>query len=177
MKRKLVLIAVVIVLVCALVPPLVASSRSSGGRRRDFHIRARQYAYDPPVITVDKGDEVHIRLSSLDVTHGFFLEGHDIDGLIESGKTGFKVRHPSKGKEFSPVEEIVFIANRPGKYRYRCSHTCGTLHPFMQGEMIVRPNYPYLAAVGGAVGILIAAFVVLFLGAPRRQPEQLPAEN
>jgi plastocyanin len=173
-KPKLVVIAVGIVLVCALIPPLAASSRS-GGRRRDFHIRARQYAYDPPVITVDKGDEIHIRLSSLDVTHGFFLEGHDIDCLIEPGKTGFKMRHPSKEKEFSPVEEIVFTASRPGKYRYRCSHTCGTLHPFMQGEMIVRPNYPFLAAVGGAVGVLIATFVVLFLGAPRRRPEQLPA--
>ena len=62
------------------------------------------------------------------------------------------------------AKEIVFTADRPGKYRYRCSHTCGTLHPFMQGELIVRPNYPFAAGVGGAVGILISSFVVLFLG-------------
>ena len=164
MKLKPVLLGLGIIHVCALVPPLVASRLTGEGRRRDFDIKARQYAYDPPRIVVDKGDEVHIRLSSLDVVHGFFLEGHDIDALIESGKLEFKVRRPSKEEKFRPTREIVFVADRPGKYRYRCSHTCGTLHPFMQGEMIVRPNYAFLAAVGGTVGIFLATFVVLFLG-------------
>ena len=94
--------------------------------------------------------------------HGFFLEGHDIDAQIEPGVQGFKLRHPSEGREFADVNEIVFTADHPGKFRYRCSHTCGTMHPFMQGEMIVNPNYPFLAGTGGAVGMLISAVIAMF---------------
>ena len=162
MKAKSWILVIIIVIVCAAVPPLMAS-KNSGGDLKSFDITARQYAYNPPIIRVNKGDEVHITLSSLDVVHGFYLEGYDIDCEIEPGKTGFKMRHPSEGKEFKPVEEIVFIANRTGKFRYRCSHTCGSMHPFMLGEMIVLPNYPYLAGIGGAVGILFSFFLVFFL--------------
>ncbi len=168
MKARLVILGIVIVLVCALIPPLVASS-SSGGKKREFFIKARQYAYDPPRITVNKGDEVRIRLASLDVMHGFFLEGHDIDALIEPGVRKFKLRHPSEGKEFTDVNEVAFTAEHTGKFRYRCSHTCGTLHPFMQGELIVRPNYPFLAASGGAVGVFISTLLVVFLAGKKRK--------
>ena len=162
MKLKLVFLVVFITGICAAIPVFLFSS-GSGGARKDFNIKARRYAYEPPRIIVQKGDEVHIKLSSLDVIHGFFLEGHDIDSLIEPGKVDFKIRHPSKGDEFTTVEEIVFTADSPGKYRYRCSHTCGTMHPFMQGELIVEPNYPFLAGMGGGVGIFLSAFVTMFL--------------
>lgn len=172
-RLKRMLIAWGIVLVCAFIPVLAASF-VSGGERRDFSIKARQYAFDPPRIIVTKGDEVHIRLSSSDVIHGFYLEGHDIDALIEPNKPEFKLRHPSEGKEFISVEEIVFTADRPGKFRFRCSRTCGTLHPFMQGELIVRPNYPFLASVGAAVGVCIAMFVMLFLEGKRKVTADVP---
>jgi heme/copper-type cytochrome/quinol oxidase subunit 2 len=161
MKSKLILICVLIVLVCAIIPLLVANS--SGPETKEFYIKARQYAYEPAKITVNKGDEVHIKLASLDVVHGFFLEGHDIDAQIEPGIQKFKLRHPSQGREFADVNEIVFTADHPGKFRFRCSHTCGTMHPFMQGEMIVNPNYPFLAGTGGAVGILISAVIAMFV--------------
>ncbi len=152
MQAKLIAMALLIVLGCALIPPLLASS-VSGGERRDFEIKARQYALDPSRIAVNRGDKVHIRPKSLDVTHGFYLEGHDLDAMIEPGKAGFKMRHPSEGKEYARVEEIVFVAERAGKFRYRCSQTCGFLHPFMQGEMIVRPNTLFPAAVGLVVAL------------------------
>jgi hypothetical protein len=59
---------------------------------------------------------------------------------------------------------MVFRADRFGKYRYRCSVTCGTLHPFMQGELIVEPNYPYRAGMGAAAGILLAGLLLMFTG-------------
>ena len=172
MEAKLAIPALSIVVCCAVIAVLIAPG-GSGGERKEFHIKARQYAYDPPTITVDKGDEIHIRLSSLDVIHGFFLEGHDIDALIEPGKREFKLRHPSQGKEYSSTKEIVFTADRPGKFRYRCSHTCGTLHPFMQGELVVRPNYPFVASLGGAVGIFISSFVVWFLKRKNSEEPQI----
>lgn len=163
MKVKHLAIGFVVVLTTTVIPPLVASFSIGDGQKREFYIKARQYAYDPPKIIVNKGDQVHIRLASLDVVHGFFLEGHDIDALIEPGVRQFKMRHPSDGGEFVDVNEIVFTAEYPGKFRYRCSHTCGTMHPFMQGELIVRPNYPFLAGVGGATGTLISAFLMMFI--------------
>lgn len=175
MNSRLVFACVLIVPVCAVIPLLVANS-SEGGAKKEFYITARQYAYDPPRITVNKGDEVHIRLASLDVIHGFFLEGHDIDAQIEPGVRKFKFRHPSETREFTEVDEIVFTATRTGKFRYRCSHTCGTLHPFMQGELIVKPNYPFLAGAGGATGILISACLMLFLNARKDKPG-MPAEE
>ena len=178
-KRFYVVLAVGIVGLCAIVPVFTASS-GTDPKVREFYIKARQYAYDPPRIIVNQGDEVHIRLTSLDVTHGFFLEGHDIDALIESGAIvedkwpKFKMRHPSQGKEYTEVEEIVFTAEKSGKFRYRCSHTCGSMHPFMQGELIVGPNKAYLAGMGATVGLVIAAFTIMFLHAwlPPRESQE-----
>lgn len=171
MKLKLIILVLGIMVVCALIPAVIASLMAEANAgRKDFDIKARQYSFDPPRIIVNKGDEIHIRLASLDVLHGFFLEGHDINALIEPGKQGFKLRHPSKGEDYADAEEIVFTANRTGKFRYRCSHTCGAMHPFMQGEMIVKPNYPFLASVGGAGGLLIAMFAALFIMAKSREP-------
>jgi hypothetical protein len=39
----------------------------------------------------------------------------------------------------------------------------------MQGELIVRPNYPFLAASGGTVGVLISTLLVIFLAGKKRK--------
>jgi hypothetical protein len=160
--------AVFIVLACAAVFILVPGGGQTGGGVRRFEISARQYAYDPPRIVVNRGDEVHIRLASGDVVHGFFMEGHDLDAFIYPGRLLFNLRRTSLAGTYVPVEEMVFKAERCGKYRYRCSVTCGTLHPFMQGEMIVEPNHPYRAGMGAAAGLLLAGFFLMFSG--RREP-------
>lgn len=167
MNAKHLVVGMLVIFITAAIPPLVASFSVGEGQTRTFAIKARQYAYDPPRITVNKGDEVHIRLVSLDVVHGFYLEGYDIDARVEPGVRHFKLRHPSEGKTFTDVNEIVFTADRPGKFRYRCSHTCGTMHPFMQGELIVQPNYPYLAGAGGVAGVLIVACLMMFVNGKR----------
>ena len=163
-----------IVLVCALIPLLLVPNLSGQGQRRDVHIRAQQYTYTPHRIVVDQGDEIHLRLASKDVVHGFYLEGHDIEAVIYPGRLKFNLRHPSIDERYSPTEEITFIAARPGKFRYRCSVTCGTLHPFMLGEMIVRPNYAFLSGSGATVGLFLAAFIVMFRIARQPGPEKAP---
>jgi heme/copper-type cytochrome/quinol oxidase subunit 2 len=120
---------------------------------REVVIGARQYAYDPPVIHVAAGDTLSIRLVSLDVVHGLYFEGHDLDARIYPQQKTFLVRHPSTGEEWSEVDRVTLIAGRPGKYRYRCSHTCGSMHPFMQGELVVEPNLPFRGGIGALVGL------------------------
>lgn len=107
---------------------------------RHITIEAHKYGYTPSVIKVNKGDRVVVRFKARDVTHGFFLEGYDIDAKARPEMPAFWLRRPSRGNEFETVDEISFVAEREGKFRYRCSQTCGYMHPFMQGELIVEPN-------------------------------------
>lgn len=141
-------------------------------QERSFVITAHKYAYDPPVLQVNRGDRVSIRLVAQDVTHGFYLEGYDLDAKARPENDTFWVRWPSRGKEgeYKEVKEISFVANHTGKFRYRCSITCGYMHPFMQGELIVRPNYLYSTSVG----LLLALAVALLLNFRRSPPKGRP---
>lgn len=128
---------------------------------RHISIKARQYAYEPAKLEVNKGDTLHIRLTSLDVVHGFYLEGYDTDAEIFPGKKMFKVRKLSEGYYWRDTDELTIVADKSGKFRYRCSHTCGSMHPFMQGELIVAPNQPYIAGIGIFTGFFIGLLLML----------------
>ncbi len=61
--------------------------------------------------------------------------------------------------DYITVTDYKIVANRTGKFRYRCSVTCGTMHPFMQGELIVKPNNEYALGIGLSLGIFISMLV------------------
>ncbi len=128
---------------------------------RIITITAHKYAYDPPILQVNRGDRVHIRLVSKDVTHGFYLEGYDVDAKVRPHNPTFWMRRPSEKKDFQEVEEISFVADRTGKFHYRCSITCGYMHPFMQGELIVNPNYLFSTSVGLSLALTVGMLLVL----------------
>lgn len=140
---------------------LLAHFAQEPAQERSFVITAHKYAYDPPTLQVNRGDRIRIRLVAQDVTHGFYLEGYDLDAKARPDNDTFWVRRPSQGKEgeYEQVEEISFVANRTGKFRYRCSITCGYMHPFMQGELIVRPNYLYSTSVGLLLALAVAVLL------------------
>jgi cytochrome c oxidase subunit 2 len=110
---------------------------------KTFHLVARRFAYDPPIIRVNKGDRVTIKAESSDVLHGLYLDGYDIDRMLRPGE---------------PVQ-FTFIANKEGKFGFRCSLTCGVLHPFMIGKLIVEPNYLFPGSVGLAIGLAVGAII------------------
>ena len=134
----------------------MGSVPSAAPTERSFLVTARSFAYDPAVIRVNRGDPVTLRFASTDVAHGFYLEGYGIDVAIHPLRRKVDVTRPAAG-ESDRVREVTFVADRPGKFRYRCSTACGAMHPFMVGELIVEPNWlwPVSAAVAG--GLLIAA--------------------
>lgn len=160
-KRLQIILCILFVIGSGFIGGLFAAKGKEPQERR-ISIEARQYAYNPAVIRVNKGDRIILKLKSKDVTHGFFLEGYDIDAKIRAEYPHFWLRHPSQGTdEYEQVDEINFIANKSGKFRYRCSITCGTFHPFMQGEFIVSPNYAFPVSIGLAIGLAIAMITYL----------------
>ncbi len=144
--------------------------RTEAPQERYVNITAHKYAFDPPVLRVNKGDRIHLTLLSNDVTHGFYLEGYDLDAQIPPEEFTFLVRKPSQGKEYEATDEISFTASRTGKFRYRCSNTCGYMHPFMQGEMIVSPNYLYPVSMGMSLGLAVGMIWIFRRPEPKGKP-------
>jgi plastocyanin len=167
LRRVSALVVFVALVVLGGLTGLLAGSRTTSPQTRRFTVRARQYAYDPAVIRVNRGDTVRLRLISDDVVHGFYLEGHDLDVDILPLEPKVQRRWPSRPGEVEEVEEIVFAADKEGKFRYRCSHTCGFMHPFMLGELIVGPNRLLPISIGMTLGVLIGGFLYV-----RIRPEE-----
>ncbi len=112
-----------------LVAPLPVANANPVERR--FELNARMFAFEPARLNVNQGDEITLVLHSDDVVHGLFLDGYSVNIVAEPGKPA----------------DATFVANRRGKFRFRCSITCGSLHPFMIGEMVVGPNLPFWRAI------------------------------
>jgi heme/copper-type cytochrome/quinol oxidase subunit 2 len=148
--RLLIVIVFSILGLLVVLTPWPGVMRSAG--EREIDVQARQYAYTPGVLRVSQGERVTLVLQAEDVTHGLYLDGYDIDLVAVPGRTS----------------RATFVADRPGKFKLRCSKICGTLHPFMLGELVVSPNSPFWRAIGLAV--LAAVGTVAFLCASRRAP-------
>ena len=106
---------------------------------RFFEIKAKKFSYTPHIIKVNRGDTVKIRLLSEDVHHGFFVDGYGIKTSAHPGMEG----------------SLKFIADKPGRYTFRCSVTCGEFHPYMVGYLVVGPNSRFwlFAAIVLVIGI------------------------
>ena len=111
---------------------------------RTIRLEASQFAYTPGIIRVNPGDTVTIELVSMDVVHGFYLDGYDASVTADPGQTA----------------SLTFTAGRSGSYRFRCNVTCGPLHPFMVGRFQVGPNMLLWRLVALAV---LAALTMVFL--------------
>ncbi len=133
--------------------PFVEYETSTGGIGKLFEIRAKKFAYTPNIIRVNKGDEVTIKLRAMDVSHGFYLDGYEV-------KTS---AHP--GVE---VGNLQFIADKTGKFNFRCSVTCGDFHPYMVGYLIVEPN----SRLSNYVLLVVAIGIVSAIVTMKRKEEK-----
>lgn len=141
--RFLVLIALAVGAALLLTIPAPVSANP---QLRRFTIDARQFEFTPGRVEVNVGDRVILTLTASDVVHGFYLDGYGIE------------------RRFTPGQSVTleFMADKAGKFRYRCSVSCGPLHPFMIGELVVGPNVPFWQAGGFVVIALVGALFVLW---------------
>jgi plastocyanin len=108
-----------------------------------FRIEAESYEYNPAVLRVNPMDRVTIELVSKDVVHGIYIDGYGLEVVADPGQPA----------------SLSFLASRPGTFRFRCSVTCGALHPFMIGKIQVGPNMLLWRAIGlAALAILAGAW-------------------
>jgi heme/copper-type cytochrome/quinol oxidase subunit 2 len=106
-----------------------------------FRIEASTFEFFPHTIRVKPGDRVTIELLSTDVVHGIALDGHDFELSSDPGLPAV----------------ADFTAGPPGVYRFRCSVTCGSMHPFMIGKLQVGYNETlYRASALGLLAVMAA---------------------
>lgn len=142
-RTRLIPIRILAVLaVAALLLPVPAPDGT--GRARVLRVDARQFAFEPASLRVNQGDTVTLELQALDAIHGLYLDGYGVQLKAEPGH----------------LARATFVAGRAGKFKFRCSVSCGTLHPFMIGELRVGTNWPFARAL--AAGGLALAAAMLF---------------
>ncbi len=140
MRNKYKIVTLLIVLLTVL-------ATDSWAQERFFEIKAKKFSYTPNMIKVNKGDLIRIRLLSEDVHHGFFLDGYEIKMTAYPGKSG----------------SLKFIADKTGRFVFRCSVTCGEFHPYMVGYLLVQPNSRFLFFAGILAAVAILSLLFLYL--------------
>jgi heme/copper-type cytochrome/quinol oxidase subunit 2 len=99
-------------------------------------------------VRVAPGEHVTIELVAHDVVHGLYLDGYDLSITADPGQTA----------------RVSFVADRPGTFRFRCSVSCGAMHPFMIGKLRVGNSPLYWQALGLALVAVIAGLGILRKG-------------
>src|SRR6185295_15264566 len=89
---------------------------------KEFTVTAKDWEFAPAVITVNKGDTVRLKATSLDKTHGLAIPDFNVNARLEPGKT----------------QTVEFVADKAGTFSYVCSVFCGEGHSRMKGTLIVK---------------------------------------
>jgi polyferredoxin/heme/copper-type cytochrome/quinol oxidase subunit 2 len=162
-KKKAILFIISGLIVAVLVPLLIRFIPLENTTRR-ISLQARKYGYSPSRIVVNQGDTLILKPTSLDVTHGFRLDGYPVEAIIKQQGVAFQkvTWEDDEGRiqtDWDKVPEIEFVAEKSGKFTFRCTQTCGNLHPFMTGELIVRPNTPYHLFMALSLWVVFSLFL------------------
>jgi len=146
MRSGAVFLILSILLILVAVVALASPSFAQEAGEKSFEIRARRYAYTPNVISVNQGDLVRIRLISEDVSHGLYLDGYEIQTAAHPGQDGI----------------LTFVADKTGRFTFRCAVTCGEFHPYMVGYLQVTPNSRFLGAALLVLGLAVGSAALIF---------------
>lgn len=88
---------------------------------KTFNITAKQWAFEPSRIVVNEGDTVVLKITSVDVDHGFGLSAFGVSVKLAPNTT----------------ETVSFVASKKGTYTFFCNVFCGSGHGSMKGTLVV----------------------------------------
>ena len=92
------------------------------GQVKEFKMTAKQFAFEPSTIEVNKGDRVRLIVTSIDVPHGIAIPEYGINERLDPGQP----------------KTIEFTAEKEGTFTTFCSVFCGSGHSNMKGKIIVK---------------------------------------
>ena len=102
----------------------VSSTIAGDENVKSFDVTAFQWGFEPQFIKVDQGDRVILKITSIDVTHGFALDEFGINEPLNVGQT----------------VTIEFVADNVGTFGFYCSIMCGAGHNEQKGFLIVNDS-------------------------------------
>jgi nitrous-oxide reductase len=98
------------------------------GDQVDVYVTLVRSHITPDLITVEQGDTIKFHVTNLeqtqDATHGFAINGYNINLSMEPGKTA----------------TATVVADRAGVFPFYCSEFCSALHLEMAGYLVVTPK-------------------------------------
>ncbi len=135
MKSSLIVVVVIIIALAGASILVFRSSNGTGSENipppgenenvdgfRVFNMTAKQFEFIPSTITVDRGDNVRLQVTSADVAHGIAIAAFGIDETLPPGQ---KVT-------------VEFFAENAGTFPFECSIYCGSGHSGMTGQIVVQ---------------------------------------
>jgi cytochrome c oxidase subunit II len=87
-------------------------------------IIAEQYMFVPQCAVVPAATPVRFRLTSADVTHGFFVQSTNTNAMVVPGY----------------ISNVMTSFSRPGNYEMPCDEFCGFGHHAMAARVLVLPK-------------------------------------
>jgi cytochrome c oxidase subunit II len=87
-------------------------------------IIAEQYMFVPQCVVVPTATPVRFRLTSADVTHGFFVQSTNTNAMVVPGY----------------ISNVMTSFSRPGNYEMPCDEFCGFGHHAMAARVVVVPK-------------------------------------
>ena len=93
-----------------------------GEKEYEVHLLSKMWVFEPARIEIPAGSKVTIYTTSIDVLHGFHIEGKAVNLMSIPGA----------------VNKMEVVFNKPGTYKIICNEYCGVGHPAMYGEIIVK---------------------------------------
>ena len=88
---------------------------------RVVRITAHKFAFDPPQVTLKRGETVVLELVSVDRQHGFKVPAL---GIREDAMPG-------------EVRRVTLTPDKAGNFAFLCDVFCGDGHDEMEGQIVV----------------------------------------
>ena len=114
------ILALIAVVMC-LAGTALTAGQATPSDVHEITMTAKNYEFDPGVITVKKGEKVRLIITATDRDHGIKIEGYDINQELKKG---------------DPTT-VEFTAEKAGTFEFKCSVYCGMGHRKMKGKLVV----------------------------------------